>query len=71
MSKCSGFEKEKNLIINFFRRQCYFEGEKSLKYFKIYSKSSCDQECFSNASLSTCGCVPFYLISNVHVENIS
>lgn len=40
-------------------RKCYFNDEKFLKYFKVYSKSSCELECLSNYVLSTCGCVKF------------
>lgn len=43
-------------------RNCFLPGEKKLHYFRIYTKSNCEQECLSNVSLETCGCVPFYLI---------
>ena len=42
-------------------RNCYFEGEKPLKYFKTYSKASCQHECSSNQSLKECGCVKFHM----------
>lgn len=44
------------------RRQCYLNDEKSLKFFKIYSENNCMQECLSNFTLKTCGCVQFYMI---------
>jgi Amiloride-sensitive sodium channel len=28
-------------------RQCYFEGERRLKFFKIYTQSNCELECLS------------------------
>ena len=37
-------------------RQCYFEGEKKLKFFKIYTESNCKLECVSNYTINTCGC---------------
>jgi amiloride-sensitive sodium channel len=40
-------------------RGCYFDGEKSLKYFRIYTKSHCEFECLTNFTLKTCGCVKF------------
>lgn len=40
-------------------RNCYFEGEKVLKYFKTYTKAMCEYECNTNFTLSVCGCVQF------------
>lgn len=40
-------------------RQCFFSDEKKLKFFKIYSKTSCELECLADYTLSTCGCVKF------------
>lgn len=40
-------------------RQCYFNYEKKLKFFKTYSKSSCELECLAEQILSSCGCVKF------------
>lgn len=40
-------------------RSCYFEGERKLRFFQIYTKQNCQVECFSNFSLQTCKCVPF------------
>ena len=41
-------------------RQCYFEGEKKLKFFKAYSKAHCEFECVANDTLEECVCVPFW-----------
>ena len=41
------------------RRQCFFNDEKFLKFFKIYSQSNCELECLSNFTLKACGCVKF------------
>ncbi|XP_053668364.1 pickpocket protein 28-like [Anopheles marshallii] len=43
------------------RRLCYYNHERHLRYFKVYSKCNCDIECLSNYTLKTCGCVPFPL----------
>ena len=40
-------------------RKCYFDGEKTLKYFKTYTKSNCELECLSNFTQTNCGCVKF------------
>lgn len=41
------------------RRQCYFENERNLQFFKVYTKSNCEFECFVNLTLVSCGCVKF------------
>lgn len=33
------------------RRNCFFEGEKRLRFFKQYTKYNCEQECLSNFTL--------------------
>jgi len=46
------------------RRMCYLENEKVLKFFKIYKKSNCENECLSDMMLSRCGCVAFFAVRN-------
>nr|XP_019536370.2 pickpocket protein 28-like [Aedes albopictus]XP_019556891.1 pickpocket protein 28-like [Aedes albopictus] len=41
------------------RRQCYFNYERRLKYFKVYTQQNCELECITNFTLQTCGCVKF------------
>lgn len=41
------------------KRQCYFDGEKRLKYFKMYSQSNCEFECLTEYTKAICGCVKF------------
>lgn len=41
------------------RRQCYFENERYLRFFKFYSYVNCEVECLTNHTLATCGCVRF------------
>ncbi|KAF2889034.1 hypothetical protein ILUMI_17139, partial [Ignelater luminosus] len=43
------------------KRKCYFEGEKTLKYFKIYDQQNCLMECLTNYTLAYCGCVGYFM----------
>lgn len=43
------------------RRNCYFEGERKLKFFKTYSRAHCNFECVANITLRKCGCVKFFM----------
>jgi acid-sensing ion channel, other len=49
-------------------RRCYFDGEKKLKYFRIYTQRNCEAECASEIIYSKCGCVPFYYVRNDSME---
>lgn len=44
-------------------RRCYFQNEKKLKFFKVYTQKNCIFECRSINILAQCGCVPFNYIS--------
>jgi hypothetical protein len=54
---------------SFERRNCYFDHEKVLKMFKVYSKKNCEHECQSFAYADRCNCVPFYLLSEFGLIN--
>lgn len=41
------------------KRQCYFDGEKPLKFFKMYTQSNCELECVTEYTKTLCGCVKF------------
>lgn len=41
------------------RRQCYFNFERSLQFFKVYTQSNCELECLANFTLARCNCVKF------------
>lgn len=43
-----------------FRRNCYFEDERKLKYFNKYTRGDCIDECFSDTVLELCGCFPYH-----------
>ncbi|CAO1310274.1 unnamed protein product, partial [Diamesa serratosioi] len=40
-------------------RQCYFNSEKDLKFFKTYTQSNCELECLTDFTIRMCGCVKF------------
>ncbi|ODM96336.1 Pickpocket protein 28 [Orchesella cincta] len=41
------------------KRNCYFQGEKELAYYKYYTVSNCIEECIANITYSNCGCVRY------------
>ncbi|XP_050441987.1 pickpocket protein 28-like isoform X2 [Adelges cooleyi] len=41
-------------------RNCYFQHERSLKYFKFYTAHNCEIECRTNKTLQRCGCAAYY-----------
>lgn len=43
-------------------RKCYFDGERELKFFKIYTHKNCEFECLSEKLYKKCDCVPFHYI---------
>lgn len=43
------------------RRQCYFDMERQLRFFKVYTQRNCELECLSNFTRDQCGCVKFSL----------
>lgn len=45
-------------------RNCYFDGERKLQFFKSYSKAQCQFECVANSTLKYCNCVPFWYPRN-------
>lgn len=47
-------------------RECYFEGERHLKFFKSYTQKQCHYECLTNFTLSQCGCVKFSMPRDNH-----
>lgn len=42
-------------------RQCFFNSERQLKFFKVYTKSNCEHECLTNFTRNECGCVKFVM----------
>lgn len=44
-------------------RQCYFNDERRLRFFKVYSKNNCELECLANFTKKVCQCVKFSMPS--------
>lgn len=42
-------------------RQCFFNSERELRFFKVYTKSNCEHECLANFTKNQCGCVKFVM----------
>lgn len=58
------------------QRQCFYQTERQLRFFKVYTQSNCEEECLANYTKKECGCVNFampsmfisdYEISNGHI----
>ncbi|XP_053686079.1 pickpocket protein 28-like [Sabethes cyaneus] len=39
------------------KRKCFFDNERSLRYFRTYTRYNCVAECISNYTFEKCGCV--------------
>ncbi|KAL3273921.1 hypothetical protein HHI36_015347 [Cryptolaemus montrouzieri] len=42
-------------------RNCYYGTERKLKFFKLYTQSNCNLECWTNYTIQYCGCSHFYM----------
>lgn len=49
-------------------RQCYFDDERKLRFFKSYTQKNCEVECLSNVTHENAKCVPFYFIRDETME---
>lgn len=45
------------------RRQCFFNNERYLRFFKLYTQANCELECLTNHTLKECSCVKFSMPS--------
>lgn len=60
--KPSGMSTSDNLrSYSPIKRQCFFEGERNLKFFKMYTQSNCEIECITKNVLYICECVQFWM----------
>lgn len=77
-SQC-GYELKFNLLFLIFfftffpvknyspqRRECYFNAENPLRYFKVYNKENCELECLVEYAKILCNCVPFWMPSKFY-----
>lgn len=46
------------------RRQCFFNSERDLQFFKVYTQNNCELECLAEFTLKKCGCVKFSMPRN-------
>lgn len=44
-------------------RKCFYQSERSLRFFKMYTQSNCEEECLANFTKIKCGCVKFSMPS--------
>lgn len=45
------------------QRNCFFNSERRLRFFNVYSENNCRAECLANYTLNECGCVKFSMPS--------
>jgi acid-sensing ion channel, other len=52
------------------KRGCYFEGEKKLEYFKVYTRRNCEFECFSKTMwrYPTLNCTPYFAVRDQSMD---
>lgn len=46
------------------RRQCFFNNERNLTFFKVYTQNNCELECLAAFTYKECGCVKFSMPRN-------
>lgn len=45
--------------LDYADRYCYFENERHLRFFNLYTKRNCEIDCYANFTHKTCNCTPF------------
>jgi acid-sensing ion channel, other len=45
------------------KRQCYFNNERYLRFFRYYTQKNCEVECLANMTIRKCGCQRFFMKS--------
>lgn len=53
------------------QRQCFFNSERQLRFFKIYTQNNCHAECLSNFTQIECGCAKFSMPSKKQIRALS
>lgn len=48
------------------RRQCFFQSDRQLRFFRIYTQNNCEAECLANFTKIQCGCARFSMPSTNH-----
>jgi acid-sensing ion channel, other len=44
------------------KRNCFFDGESELKFFKTYTKTNCEMECYADYLFKRINCTPYYFV---------
>lgn len=55
------------------QRKCFFNAERQLRFFKMYTQNNCEAECLANFTKIACGCVKFSMprtISFLKIKSI-
>lgn len=50
------------------RRQCFFNFERRLSFYRIYTQRNCEQECFAKFMKVKCGCAHSYMTSTTTTD---
>lgn len=45
------------------QRKCFYQSERRLHFFKMYTQDNCEKECLANLTKTMCGCVKFSMPS--------
>lgn len=53
------------------QRQCFYNSERKLRFFKMYTQNNCEMECLTNFTKIECGCVHFTMPSMLIFQFIS
>jgi len=48
-------------------RGCYFEDERSLQLFQVYTRRNCEMECMINYTIAYQGCVPYFFLKTPNI----
>jgi hypothetical protein len=60
--------KDKLKSVDPERRNCYFHGERKLRFFKVYTKHHCNLECKANLSMSILNCVRLDNVRDINTK---
>nr|XP_014286883.1 pickpocket protein 28-like isoform X1 [Halyomorpha halys] len=50
--------------VDLSKRQCFFENERQLLFYRTYTQRGCTLECEANFTLAFCGCVQYFMPKN-------
>jgi len=48
-------------------RNCYFDGERSLQLFQVYTRKNCEMECLINYIIEKVECVPYFFVRTPNI----